>query len=135
MSQVLVVEDDENILNLIRLHLRKAGHRVAAVSNPREALELVETAPPGLAILDVGLPGMTGFQLLRELRERPGLGAIPAIFLSARVEEQDIATGRALGAVYLTKPFVGSALVNAVESALAELDENQERPGSADPYQ
>lgn len=134
MARVLVVEDDQDILNLIRVRLQKVGHRVAAVAHPDDALRLAASDPPDLAILDVGLPGMTGLDLLQELHQRDGLTDLPAIFLSARVQEEDIAAGRQLGAVYLTKPFVATALMRAVDNVLTKIAEERSSPGSSDPY-
>lgn len=120
MARVLVVEDDPSIRQLVLTQLRLAGHRVAGADSGREALELVEEkGPPDIAVLDVAMPEMTGIELLQELRGREGMAELPAIFLSARVQPKDIAAGEALGAIYLTKPFVTSALLGAVERSLA----------------
>ena len=115
MAKILVVEDDPDILKLIRRRLEKAGHDVIVTMFPGEALELARAGNVELAILDVGLPGMTGLELLTKLRSEPGKSQLSAIFLSARVENEDITAGEALGAVYLTKPFVASALLSAVD--------------------
>ena len=118
MSRVLVVDDNSDILDLVGFRLRKAGHEVVTAGSGPEALGAAEASPPGLAVLDVSMPGMDGLELLGHLRALPGLGELPAIFLSARVQPHDIAAGRALGATYLTKPFVGAALLTAVDAAL-----------------
>ena len=119
MARILAVEDDPDVLEVIEYRLRSHGHKVAAVGSGQEALELVERrGRPELAVLDVELPGMSGLDLLRALRERPGLEDLPAIFLSARVRPSDIEAGRALGATYLTKPFVASALLAAIDELL-----------------
>lgn len=119
MSRLLVVDDDPVVLNLVQIRLRTGGHRVVCASNPDEALRVVEERGlPDLAVLDVIMPGMSGLELLEQLRQRPGAEHMPAIFLSARVQPQDIDAGRALGATYLTKPFVASALLAAVDRAL-----------------
>ena len=87
-------------------------------SSATEAIQAVEgKGRPDVVVLDVGLPDMDGLKLLSELRSRPGLTALPAIFLSGRVEQADVEAGRALGATYLTKPFVASALLDAVDYA------------------
>lgn len=116
MARVLVVDDDHDILTLVEHRLRKGGHKVIAVSTGQEALDVVaERGAPDVAVLDVTMPGMDGLELLRRLRGYEGLGALPAIFLSARVQPEDIAAGRALDATYLTKPFSGVALLKAVD--------------------
>jgi DNA-binding response OmpR family regulator len=123
MLRVLAVDDDDDLRELIRYRLQKAGHKVLTAASADEALALIdERGGPDVAVLDVTLPGMSGLELLPALRERDGLDALPAVFLSARVQEHDIAAGRALGATYLTKPFVGSALDAAITRAVADND-------------
>jgi CheY-like chemotaxis protein len=120
MSKLLVVDDDPDILALVQLRLQRAGHRVLGASAGAEALAIVaERGTPDLAVLDVSMPGMSGLELLTRLREQQGQD-VPAVFLSARVQPEDIQRGRSLGATYLTKPFVASALLNAVERELVE---------------
>ncbi len=119
MAQILVVDDDLDLRGLLDVRLRKAGHQVLAAADGARALALVqEHGAPDLAVLDVMMPGMSGLELLVELRRRDGLERLPAIFLSARILPADIAAGRALGATYLTKPFVAPALIGAVSAAL-----------------
>jgi CheY-like chemotaxis protein len=119
MSRLLVVDDDPVVLNLVQIRLKTGGHRVVSATDPDEALRVVdERGLPDVAVLDVSMPGMSGLELLAQLRERPGAERLPAVFLSARVQPQDIEAGRALGATYLTKPFVASALLAAIDRAL-----------------
>ncbi len=122
MARVLVVEDDADILNLITARCRGAGHKVLGAASGPLALEALGETPPDLAILDVGLPCMNGFELLTELRRREGMTDLPAIFLSAQVQQDSIDTGREMGATYLTKPFVASALLIAIDRALPSAD-------------
>ncbi|MEP6463435.1 MAG: response regulator [Frankiaceae bacterium] len=119
MAHVLVVDDDPDILMLVEMRLNAAGHQVLAVGSGPEALAIVETRGlPDVAVLDISLPGMDGFDLLKALQSRPGGADLPAIFLSARVLPTDVAAGRALGATYLTKPFIASALLSSVQRAV-----------------
>ena len=121
MARVLVVDDDPDVLNLVSFRLRKADHKVIAVPGGEEALAVVaERGAPDVAVLDVMMPGLDGLTLLQRLRELEGLESLPAIFLSARVQPEDIEAGRALGATYLTKPFVATALLRAIDAALKE---------------
>ena len=116
MARVLVVDDDPDILELVKLRLHARGHAVLVASSGPEALDLLAgRQPPEVAVLDVGMPDMTGFELLQRLRATTGYERMPAIFLSARVQPRDIEQGRALGAQYLTKPFVTTALLKAIE--------------------
>src|SRR5262245_23507821 len=108
---------------MVAFRLKKAGHRVLTASNADEALAIVEErGAPDVVVLDVMMPGMTGLELLPVLRSRVGRDDLPAIFLSAKIQPQDIEAGRALGATYLTKPFVATALLNAVEAACRDDD-------------
>ncbi|WP_432510994.1 response regulator [Kineococcus sp. SYSU DK001] len=120
MARVLVVEDDPDIRQLVELRLRGLGHRVVAAADGAEALAVIaERGAPEVVVLDVAMPGMTGLEVLRTLRAQPEHAGLPAIFLSARVRPEDITAGEELGAIYLTKPFVVSALAGAIEKALA----------------
>jgi DNA-binding response OmpR family regulator len=122
MPLILVVDDDAMILALLQHRLKRDGHEAMAFASAQEALDAMalasQTRIPDLAILDVMMPIKSGFELCRELRARPGWEDLPVIFLSARVQPQDIEAGHAMGALYLTKPFVASALVKAIDAAL-----------------
>ena len=123
MAHILVIDDDRDLRGLVEFRLRKAGHQVLAAGDAPSALALVdERGRPDLAILDIMMPGMSGLDLLVELRKLEGLEKLPAIFLSARILPDDIAAGRALGATYLTKPFVAPALMAAIEASLGPAD-------------
>ena len=116
MSRVLVVDDDPNLRHLVTVRLQKAGHRVLAADSAAEALAVVnERGAPDVVVLDVTMPGMTGLELLPVMRSLDGCEALPAIFLSGRVEHHDVEAGRALNATYLTKPFSAIALTKAIE--------------------
>jgi CheY-like chemotaxis protein len=113
MARILVVDDDPDLLTLIGIQLRQHGHRVVTAASGPEALEVVrETGSPDVAVLDVAMPEMNGLELLQHLRAREGGAELPAIFLSARAAP---AAGEALGAVYLTKPYVMRALLAAID--------------------
>ena len=119
VARVLVVDDDPDLRALVEVRLKRLGHLVLAVGSGAEALEVLAVrGAPEIAVLDVLLPGMTGFDLLARLRQIPACAELPIIFLSGRVEAADIEAGRALGATYLTKPLVISALANALDQAL-----------------
>jgi len=120
LARVLVVEDDPDIRMLLDVRLRHMGHLVLTAGSAQEALALLaEKGAPEIAVLDVLLPGTSGLDLLVALRADPAHPDLPAIFLSGRVEPADIAAGRALGATYLTKPVVMTALAGAIERVLA----------------
>jgi len=119
MPKVLVVEDDRDIRNLLEVRLCGMGHRVVAAGSTDEALTvLADRGAPDVAVLDVVTPGDSGLELLARLRQNPAYAAMPAVFLSARVQESAIVAGHAWGATYLTKPVVLSALAAAIDRAL-----------------
>ena len=120
MARILVVDDDPDVLNLVVFRLRRHGHDVMSGDSGADALAVVaERGRPDLAVLDVNMPGMSGFELLSRLREGDEMSEVPVIFLSAKVQDEDVRAGRSTGATYLTKPFVASALISAVDRALA----------------
>ena len=121
MSRVLVVDDEQIIRTLLQAHLKQAGHRVLAASSAEEALAAIrENGAPEVAVLDVGLPDIPGFELAEKLRAETGCEQLPIVFLSASVDQSHIDRGRELGAVYLTKPYVRAALCNAIDKAVVK---------------
>ena len=123
MAKVLVVEDDADIRTLLDLRLRAAGHRVIGADSAAAALSVLEErGAPDVLVSDVSLPGTTGLEMVRRLRADERYARLPVVFLSGRVQSADIEAGRALGATYLTKPVVLSALCTAIEQSLATAD-------------
>jgi DNA-binding response OmpR family regulator len=122
MARILAVDDDPGILGLLQFRLKREGHEVLAYPSAGAALEAMAQLPPAripdVAILDVMMPDKSGLDLCKELRGRQGWDDLPVIFLSARMQPADIAEGRALRAAYLTKPFVASALLKAIDQAV-----------------
>ena len=120
MANILVVEDDPDILGLVRHHLGKAGHKVIARDSAEGAIEVLnEKQPPDVAVLDVNLPGMDGRDLARKLRSDPRTSGVKLIFLTASVDPDEIAATREISDAYLTKPFIASALLAAIEKVSA----------------
>ena len=119
-ARILVVDDDPDVVQLVVRRLQNADHKVRGVHNAADALAFVtEKGTPDMVVLDVDMPDMDGLALLALLREQTGSPELPAIFLSGRMRPDDIAAGQALGATYLTKPFVGTALLKAVDAIIA----------------
>jgi two-component system, OmpR family, phosphate regulon response regulator PhoB len=118
-ARVLVVEDENDIAALVAYHLTREGHRVRTVADGLEALEAVDAEPPDLVVLDLMLPGLSGLEVLRELRRRSATESLPVILLTARKEEQDRIEGLRLGADdYVAKPFSPQELVLRVAAVL-----------------
>jgi DNA-binding response OmpR family regulator len=123
MAKILVVDDDPDLLALVVRRLGHAGHRVQSALAGHEALTFIEErGAPDIVVFDVNMPDLDGLGLLVAVRAQTGRPDLPAVFLSGRVEAEDVAAGRALGAVYLTKPFVSAALLAAVDSQLAKTE-------------
>jgi DNA-binding response OmpR family regulator len=113
---IVVVEDDPAIADLLELYLREAGYRVLQAASGERGLELIASHPVALAILDVGLPGIDGFEVVRRLRPQT---AVPVLFLTARDGELDRVLGLELGADdYVTKPFSPREVVARVRAIL-----------------
>ena len=120
MKTILVVDDERNIVELVRLYLEKEGFAVVAASDGEQALVQFERTAPSLVILDLMLPKMDGFEVCRELRHR---GDVPILMLTARSEDVDAIVGLELGADdYVTKPFNPRALVARVKAILRRTD-------------
>ncbi len=113
---VLAVDDEPGILRLIKLELSGEGFRVITAENASEALELSHEYRPDIALLDIVLPGISGLELMRELRQR---GDLPIILLTAKGSEQDKVRGLEMGADdYLAKPFSPAELSARVRAVL-----------------
>ncbi|MFI5255502.1 MAG: response regulator [Candidatus Limnocylindrales bacterium] len=116
MKTILVVDDERNIIELVRLYLEKEGFAVVAAHDGREALTLAERHDPDLVVLDLMLPELDGREVTRELRRR---GDVPILMLTARGDDVDRIVGLELGADdYLVKPFNPHELVARVRAIL-----------------
>lgn len=116
---VLVVDDEESILELVELHLRKEGLGVYTAGSGEEALQVLRTHQVDLVILDLMLPGINGLEVCRRMKASEASARIPVLMLSARSDETDIVVGLELGADdYVTKPFVPKVLVARVRALL-----------------
>ena len=124
---VLVVEDEPKILDVVRDYLADAGFTVTTATDGRAALASARAAPPDLVVLDLGLPGLDGLDVARELHRR---SSVPIIMLTARGGEVDRVLGLELGADdYLVKPFSPRELVARVRAVLRRAGA---RPSGAD---
>jgi DNA-binding response OmpR family regulator len=123
--EILVVEDEPSIAEVVELYLRRAGYQVRAVNDGNAALRLLEERLPDLVILDVMLPGMDGFSILRWLRDRSDT---PVIFITARREEVERIAGLELGADdYVVKPFSPQELVSRVRAVLRRIHREEDK--------
>ena len=119
IDRVLVVDDEKEIVALVAYHLAKAGYQVVTASNGQDALEQARREQPALVVLDLMLPGMSGFDVLEQLRADDRTKGVAILMLTARREEPDRIRGLSLGADdYLTKPFSPEELVLRVAAIL-----------------
>jgi DNA-binding response OmpR family regulator len=117
---VLVAEDDADILELIAHRLATAGYDVVTVPDGEQALRVARERRPDLAVLDVTMPKLTGYDVTRALRADNRTSRMPVILLTARVQEGDVAAGLDAGADdYLRKPFSAAELRERVAELLA----------------
>jgi len=116
MTTILIADDDETIVALVRLELKRAGFRVLSASNGEDAWELIANALPDMAILDVSMPKMDGFQLLHKMKQDRSTKNIPVIMLTAKKGKKDIASGVASGIIdYIVKPFEVKDLMSRIK--------------------
>lgn len=110
---VLVVEDDDNILQVLKFMLQRQGYQVTHASDGRAARTHIETAePPALVLLDVMLPYVDGFEIINIIRTHPAWASVPIVMLTAKTMEQDIVRALDAGANdYVLKPFQPNELL------------------------
>lgn len=119
MARILLVDDDPDILELVRFNLEAAGWECLTAADGPQAWRLLEEERLDLAILDIMMPGVSGLEILKRLRHDPELQRLPVIILTARGEEADRVIGFYLGADdYVTKPFSVRELVLRVQRML-----------------
>ena len=116
---ILIADDDEDILELVKAVLERSGHEVVAVGDGAEALASVRTRRPDLAVLDIAMPHVDGLEVLRRLRADAETTALPVVLLSAQAQEADVERGFATGAsAYVKKPFSPRELAARVAELL-----------------
>jgi len=115
-KSILLIEDEQNILEALSFILRRAGWIVYTHSNGNDANEVINKLKPAVVVLDIMLPGKSGFDVLRDLRSSEVGQKTPVMILTARGQEKDRDAAKILGAdLFMTKPFVNSEVLNALE--------------------
>jgi two-component system phosphate regulon response regulator PhoB len=118
-ERILVVDDEEDILELVRFNLSKEGYRAICAETGEKAVQIARSETPDLIILDLMLPGMDGLDVTKFLKNDPETHHIPIVMLTAKGEESDVVTGLELGADdYVTKPFSPKILLARVKAVL-----------------
>jgi two-component system, OmpR family, alkaline phosphatase synthesis response regulator PhoP len=125
-DHILVVDDERDILELVKYNLEKEGYRVTTVASGEDALSQARTRIPDLVVLDLMLPGVDGLEVCRRLKTDPRTIAIPIVMLTAKGTEADVVTGLELGASdYVTKPFSPRVLTARVRAVLRRGDDTE----------
>ena len=126
-AKILVVDDEEDILELVRFNLSREGYEVLGAETGEKALEILKSRPVDLMVLDLMLPGIDGFSVAKRVKNDPRLGHVPIVMLTAKGSETDVVTGLQLGAEdYITKPFSPRVLVARIHKILRRLDQAPE---------
>ena len=116
---ILVADDDDDILFLVTTRLKRDGHEVVQARRGDEALELAREVKPALAVLDVGMPGLDGLEVLERIRGDESLAGTKVLLLTAKAQESDVRRGYDSGAdAYVKKPFSPAELAERVRELL-----------------
>jgi two-component system phosphate regulon response regulator PhoB len=118
-KRIILIEDERDMAELVAMRLKREHYEVETAHDGREGLDRIRRQPPDLVLLDIMLPGMSGTEVLRELRNDPRTASLPVVMMTARTEDGDVVAGLQLGADdYVTKPFSMSVLVARVAAVL-----------------
>lgn len=127
LKKVLVVDDEDKILDVLKIYLEKAGYIVYVCTNGHEAIDVFEKNAPDILILDLMLPDMSGEQICRYIRQKSN---VPIIMLTAKVSSDSVVNGLNIGADdYIKKPFVAKELVAKVEAILRRTNVSKDELG------
>lgn len=117
--RILIVEDEPSIALSLRFLMEQEGYQVHVVEDGEAALEACRKRPPDLVLLDVMLPGVSGFEVCRQLKAGPDGQAVKVVLVTARGRETDLEKGRAVGAdAYIVKPFAIREVMETVRTLL-----------------
>ena len=117
--RILIADDEPNIVISLEYLLQREGYRVLVARDGQEALDTLRAAPPDLVLLDVMLPGVSGFDVCQKIRENPAWNGIRVLMLTAKGRDVEMSKGMALGAdAYITKPFSTKELLAQIRRQL-----------------
>ncbi|MCC7442109.1 MAG: response regulator transcription factor [Bdellovibrionales bacterium] len=123
-ERVLVIEDEEDIAELLKVNLEGQGYSVKVASTGEAGIKAVQAEKPGLVLLDLMLPGMDGLEICRKLRAEESKGRIPIVMITAKGSEEDVVRGLEAGADdYVTKPFSPKVVLARVQAVLRRADQ------------
>ena len=120
MARILIADDDPQTIIMLEFKLKSLGHEILSANDGGQALEMAASESPDLVLLDLNMPVLDGFQVLRRLKSDGVTKDIPVIMLSAHGQEKEVVTGLEIGAVdYVSKPFSFAELIARVNRSLA----------------
>lgn len=120
-KKLLVADDEPNIVISLEYLMKREGYDVLVATDGNQALEAIQREQPALVLLDVMMPGKTGFEVCQAVRADPALDGVRILMLTAKGRETDVSKGLALGAnAYMTKPFSTRELVDKVRNLLEQ---------------
>lgn len=126
---ILVVDDNQEMVEGLKLTLEMEGFQVLTAGSGREALEVLEHNTPNLILADIMMPNLDGYELYVRIRHNPAWVQIPFVFLTAKTSKEDIRKGSEIGAdAYITKPFDPQDVVATIRGRLKRVAELSERP-------
>ncbi|MGH7930472.1 MAG: response regulator [Candidatus Binatia bacterium] len=118
---IMVVDDNPDIITIVRTILEGKGFNVLSASSGAECLEALKTQRPDLIVLDIMMPEMDGLEVLTRLKAMTEFTSVPVVLLTAKVQYEDVLGGYKLGAdYYITKPFTSTQLINGINLLLGE---------------
>ncbi len=119
MKKILIVEDDQHIRKLLNILIRKEDIEIDEAVEGNEALTKLDSSSYDLVILDIMMPNVDGFSILKHLREKEATQTLPVIIVTAKTEDKDLMKGYSMGAnYYITKPFEPQDLIHSIELIL-----------------
>jgi two-component system KDP operon response regulator KdpE len=127
MYRVLIVDDDPMVTRLVRINLELENFEVVEAWDGKTALDIIKNQTPDLLLLDIMMPQMDGWEILKKIREDPAVKDLPIVALTAKVQDEDIARGWRMGADgYIVKPFNPVSLAETLRQILATTPEERE---------
>ena len=119
MAQILLIDDDTNLLQMVKLMLQRVGHEVQTASDGEKGIAMAADSQPDLAIIDVMMPGLSGYDVVRRMREDTRTARIPIVILTARSQPMDKHMALEAGAnAFLSKPVTSQELIDRVDAVL-----------------
>ncbi len=131
-TTIMVIDDQPDILDIVKAILERSGYVVQVADSGMEAFSLMEEKKPDLIILDIMMPQMDGWKVLKQLKGNADYSSIPVILLTVKVQHEDVLKGYKLGAdYYITKPFNSSQLIVGINFILSKYKNTQTKPISS----